>query len=49
VIWTRNSPNWYFDEATFERAAMALDNSDYVDVVIHPIAIAAWFHTRSRT
>ena len=48
VIWTRNSPTWHFDEATFERAAMALDNSDYVDVVIHPIAIAAWFHIAAR-
>jgi len=27
---------------------MALDNSDYVDVVIHPIAIAAWFHIAAR-
>ena len=48
VIWARNSPTWHFDEATFERAAMALDNSDYVDVVIHPIAIAAWFHIAAR-
>jgi pimeloyl-ACP methyl ester carboxylesterase len=35
VIWTRNSPTWRFDEATFERTAMAFDNPDYVDVVIH--------------
>ena len=35
VIWTRNSPSWRFDEATFERTAMAFDNPDYVDVVIH--------------
>jgi pimeloyl-ACP methyl ester carboxylesterase len=35
VIWTRNSPSWRFDEATFERTAMAFDNRDYVDVVIH--------------
>jgi hypothetical protein len=25
VIWTRNSPSWRFDEATFERTAMAFD------------------------
>ncbi len=35
VIWARNSPSWRFDEATFERTAMAFDNPDYVDVVIH--------------
>jgi pimeloyl-ACP methyl ester carboxylesterase len=35
VIWTRNSPNWRFDDATLERAAQAFDNPDYVDVVIH--------------
>ena len=35
VIWTRNSPSWRFDDATFERTASAFDNPDYVDVVIH--------------
>jgi pimeloyl-ACP methyl ester carboxylesterase len=35
VIWARNSPNWQFDDATLERAAVAFDNPDYVDVVIH--------------
>lgn len=35
VIWTRNSPSWHFDEATFERTAGAFDNPDYVEVVIH--------------
>jgi pimeloyl-ACP methyl ester carboxylesterase len=35
VIWTRNSPNWHFDDATVERAAVAFDNPDYVDVVLH--------------
>jgi pimeloyl-ACP methyl ester carboxylesterase len=29
------SPNWRFDDATFERSAAAFDNPDYVDVVIH--------------
>ncbi len=32
VIWTRNSPNWHFDDATLERAAVAFDNPDYVDM-----------------
>jgi len=35
VIWTRNSPNWRFDDATLERAAVAFDNPDYVDVVLY--------------
>src|SRR6266478_6280717 len=35
VIWRRNSLNWHFDEATLERAAVAFDNPDYVDVVLH--------------
>jgi pimeloyl-ACP methyl ester carboxylesterase len=35
IMWTRNSPNWHFDDATFDRSAEAFDNSDYVDVVIH--------------
>lgn len=35
TLWTRNSPNWHFDEATLARHAAAFDNSDYVDVVIH--------------
>jgi pimeloyl-ACP methyl ester carboxylesterase len=35
VIWTRNSPNWQFDDATLDRAARAFDNPDYVEVVIH--------------
>ena|SRR5258707_767954 len=35
VIWPRNSPSWRFDEATFECTAMAFDNPDYIEVVIH--------------
>jgi len=35
VIWTRNSPEWDFDDAMLDRAAEAFDNPDYVDVVIH--------------
>jgi pimeloyl-ACP methyl ester carboxylesterase len=35
LMWTRNSPNWRFDDATFERSATAFDNPDYVDIVIH--------------
>jgi pimeloyl-ACP methyl ester carboxylesterase len=35
VLWTRNSPDWQFDDATLDRAAAAFDNPDYVDVVLH--------------
>ncbi|MGO9513145.1 MAG: alpha/beta fold hydrolase [Steroidobacteraceae bacterium] len=35
IMWTRNSPNWHFDDATFDRSAAAWENADYVDVVIH--------------
>jgi pimeloyl-ACP methyl ester carboxylesterase len=35
ILWRQWSPNWHFDEVTFERTASAHDNPDYVDVVIH--------------
>ncbi|MHC5747270.1 MAG: alpha/beta fold hydrolase [Nostoc sp.] len=35
ILWTRNSPNWHFDEATLDQHASAFDNPDYVEVVIH--------------
>lgn len=35
ILWRQWSPNWDFDDATFERTAVAFDNPDYVDVVIH--------------
>jgi pimeloyl-ACP methyl ester carboxylesterase len=35
LLWQQWSPNWHFDEACFERGAIAHDNPDYVDVVIH--------------
>jgi pimeloyl-ACP methyl ester carboxylesterase len=35
ILWEQWSPNWLFDEATLERTALAHDNPDYVDVVIH--------------
>jgi pimeloyl-ACP methyl ester carboxylesterase len=34
-LWTQWSPNWKFDDAIFDRAAVAFDGPDYVDVVIH--------------
>jgi len=35
LLWQQWSPNWHFDDACFERTALAFDNPDYVDVVIH--------------
>ena len=35
ILWQQWSPNWYFDDAVLERTALAHDNPDYVDVVIH--------------
>ena len=35
IMWSRNSPTWAFDDATFQRSAAAFDNADYVDVVLH--------------
>ena len=35
LLWQQWSPNWQFDDPCFERTALAHDNPDYVDVVIH--------------
>lgn len=35
LIWRIASPNWAFDDATFERTAPAFDNPDHVAIVIH--------------
>ncbi|GGH10236.1 alpha/beta fold hydrolase [Pedobacter zeae] len=35
LLWTEWSPNWDFDDDTFERSAASFDNPDFVDVVIH--------------
>ena len=35
LIWQLASPKWAFDDATFERSAVALDNPDHVAIVIH--------------
>jgi pimeloyl-ACP methyl ester carboxylesterase len=35
IIWQLASPQWAFDEATFERSAAAFDNPDHVSIVIH--------------
>ncbi|GLZ89345.1 alpha/beta hydrolase [Metapseudomonas resinovorans] len=35
LIWQNASPQWKFDDATFERSAAAFDNPDHVAIVIH--------------
>ncbi|MCA0046316.1 alpha/beta hydrolase [Mesorhizobium sp. B283B1A] len=35
LIWRLASPRWDFDDATFDRSALAFDNPDHVAIVIH--------------
>jgi pimeloyl-ACP methyl ester carboxylesterase len=35
LLWRLWSPNWKFDDATFERTAASFDNPDFVEIVIH--------------
>jgi pimeloyl-ACP methyl ester carboxylesterase len=35
LLWKLWSPNWQFDDATYERSAASFDNPDFVEVVIH--------------
>jgi pimeloyl-ACP methyl ester carboxylesterase len=35
LIWSIASPNWKFDDATYDRSARAFDNPDHVAIVIH--------------
>ena len=35
LIWQHSSPQWRFDDATYERTAPAFDNPDHAAVVIH--------------
>jgi hypothetical protein len=35
LIWQLASPQWTFDDTTFERTAASFDNPDHVDIVIH--------------
>ena len=34
LLWKLWSPNWAFDDATFDRSAASFDNQDFVDVVV---------------
>ena len=35
LIWQLASPEWKFDDATFDRSAASFDNPDHVGIVIH--------------
>ncbi len=35
LLWRLWSPNWHFDDATYERSATSFNNPDFVAVVIH--------------
>lgn len=35
LLWQLWSPNWRFDEATYDRTAASFENPDFVEVVIH--------------
>jgi len=35
LIWQLASPKWNFDDATFDRSAVAFDNPDHVEIVMH--------------
>jgi len=35
LLWQLWSPNWEFDDATYDRSAASFDNPDFVDVVVH--------------
>ena len=35
LIWRTASPQWDFDDATFDRSAPSFDNPDHVPIVIH--------------
>ena len=35
LIWTTASPQWHFDDATYERSAASFDNPDHVAIVLH--------------
>jgi pimeloyl-ACP methyl ester carboxylesterase len=35
ILWTEWSPDWKFDDATFEKTAESYNNPDFIDIVIH--------------
>jgi len=35
LIWQTASPQWHFDDATFDRSAASLENPDHVAITVH--------------
>jgi pimeloyl-ACP methyl ester carboxylesterase len=35
LVWQIGSPEWSFDDATYDRTAASFNNPDHVDIVIH--------------
>jgi len=35
LLWRLWSPNWRFDDATYDQTAASFNNPDFVEVVIH--------------
>jgi len=35
LIWRQASPQWSFDDATFDRSAASFENPDHLDIVVH--------------
>ncbi|MBC8239259.1 MAG: alpha/beta hydrolase [Alphaproteobacteria bacterium] len=35
MLWQLWSPNWRFDDGTYDQTAVSFENPDFVDVVIH--------------
>jgi pimeloyl-ACP methyl ester carboxylesterase len=35
LIWKLASPQWHFDDATFDRSAKSFENADHVAIVVH--------------
>jgi pimeloyl-ACP methyl ester carboxylesterase len=40
ILWEQWSPQWTFDDITFDRSAAAFENPDFVDVVLHSYRFA---------
>jgi pimeloyl-ACP methyl ester carboxylesterase len=41
LIWQLASPQWDFDDATFDRSAASFDNPDHVSIVMHNFGVYA--------
>ena len=49
LLWRLWSPNWTFDDATYERTAASFDNPDFVELVIHSYRIVSAMRRATRS